>query len=171
MRISYMYMYIGSEHLRRKFSQNHMGGYGICQKFHGGNKFHRWLSNCEICEHFLSLDSLIIMAINNAESYSLIHSYPILLQLTQLRTLADQYSQLQKTLLRMLQTTWGSNHSIPDHLETSNGCLLCHGMSLWLTLANKLILKYVQIELEKQDAGKMIDQFSGVFFLPTGLRV
>ena len=101
----------------------------------------------------------------NAEfAYSLTHFYPILLQLTQLRTLADQYSQLQKTLLRMLQTTWGSNHSIPDHLETSNGCLLCHGMSLWLTLANKLILKYVQIELEKQDAGKMVDQFSGVLF-------
>ena len=106
-----------------------------------------------------------IMIVNNAEfAYIHTHSYPIL-QLTQLRTLADQYSQLQKTLLRMLQTTWGSNHSIPDHLETSNGCLLCHGMSLWLTLANKLILKYVQIELEKQDAGKMINQFSGDFFV------
>ena len=75
-------------------------------------------------------------------------------QLTQLSTLTDQYCQLQKTLLRMLQATWGSNHSIPDHLESSNRCLLCHGMSLWLTLANKLILEYVQIELKKQDAGE-----------------
>ena len=130
---------------------------------------------CIIAKFVIIFAIIIIMAISNAEfAYSLSHSYPILLQLTQLRTLADQYSQLQKTLLRMLQTTWGSNHSIPDHLETSNGCLLCHGMSLWLTLANKLILKYVQIELEKQDAGKMIDQFSELWFffsLPIGLLV
>ena len=88
-------------------------------------------------------------------AYSLYNTHAYLLQLTQLSTLTDQYCQLQKTLLRMLQVTWGSNHSIPDHLESFNQCLLCHGMSLWLTLANKLILEYVQIELKKQDAGKI----------------
>lgn len=53
----------------------------------------------------------------------------------------------------MLQVEWGSNHSYPDHLESSNLCLLCHGMSLWLILAKRLIMEYVQMELKKQDAG------------------
>ena len=29
-------------------------------------------------------------------------------------------------------------------------------MSLWLSLANRLVLEYVQIELKKQDAGELI---------------
>ena len=91
------------------------------------------------------------------------------IQLTEFQILTDQYSNLQKTLVRMLQVEWGSNHTYPDHLESSNLCLLCHGMSLWLTLAKRLIIEYVQMELKKQDAGEKRRRLTTCMYLYRGV--
>jgi hypothetical protein len=61
------------------------------------------------------------------------------------------YETFQKFLVYMLSSDWGTTHSMIDHRDYSNNCLLCQAVSMWFNLSLRIIQHYLQKE-EKEDA-------------------